>query len=302
LLGSASPATPKIWHHERIDPVDLSPVDALIRQLQSVVDQAMREGSRIGYFASLYTRITIAVRRAIAAGTFDDGAAVVRLDLAFARRYLDAIDRFQRRDSAISPPWAVALGAVDRSDLAIVQQMALAMNAHINFDLGMATFDCFGARELWGARADFERVNTVLESVVTEVEREIAVVSPILRVLGGLSPKLATWLIDFGLVGARELAWRFAATLAGARDDSARGTLIDRHAHDVASLCGAITQDRIRNVSFRLIASIEEKDVRRVIRTFDRGIPPEIGRGPAGSGAGGGTGRRAPGPARPPTQ
>ncbi len=302
MLGSASPATPKIWHHERIDPVDLAPVDALIRQLQSVVDQATREGSRIGYFASLYTRITIAVRRAIAAGTFDDGAAVVRLDLAFARRYLGAIECFQQGAPGITPPWAVALGAVDRSDLSIVQQMALAMNAHINFDLGMAAFDCFGARDLWAARGDFERVNTVLESVVTEVEREIADVSPILRVVGGLSPMFATWLIDFGLVGARELAWRFAATLAGARDETARGTLVDRHAHDVASLCGAITQGRFRNVPFRLIASIEEKDVRRVIRTFDRGLPPEIGRGPGGSAASDGAGHRAPGPARPPTQ
>ena len=176
------------------------------------------------------------------------------------------------------------------------------MNAHINFDLGMAAFDCFGARDLWRAHSDFERVNNVLESVVTEVEREIAQVSPILRIIGGVSPTFATWLVDFGLVGARELAWRFAATLAGARDDVARGTLVDRHAHDVASLCGAITQERIRNVSFRLIASIEEKDVRRVIRTFDRGLPPEIARGSGGGAAGGGRGHPVPGPARPPTQ
>jgi hypothetical protein len=113
------------------------------------------------------------------------------------------------------------------------------------------------------------------------VEREIARVSPLLRIVGGISPALATWLIDFGLVEARELAWRFAATLAGARDQSARDALCDRRAHEIASLCSAIKQDRLRNVSFRLIASVEEKDVRRVIRTFDRGLPPEIARGAA---------------------
>ena len=260
-------------------PIDLAPVDALIARLQSVVDDAKREGSRIGYFASLYTRITIAVRRAIAARAFEDGAAVMQLDLGFARRYLTAIEHFRRSDPAISPPWAVALGAADRRDLSIVQQMALAMNAHINFDLGMAAFECFGAHDLWSRRADFERVNTVLESVVAEVEREIAQVSPLLRIVGGFSPALATWLVDFGLVEARELAWRFAATLAGARDATARGALVERRAHEVASLCSAIKQDRLRNVSFRLIASIEEKDVRRVIRTFDRGLPPEIAHG-----------------------
>jgi hypothetical protein len=142
-------------------------------------------------------------------------------------------------------------------------------------------------------------VNTVLESVVGEVEKEIAQVSPILRIVGGVSPALATWLVDFGLVEARELAWRFAATLAGARDDSARRALVDRRAHEVASLCSAIKQDRLRNVSFRLIAAVEEKDVRRVIRTFDRGLPPEIRSGHGGIS---GPGQRPPGAAGPPAQ
>lgn len=283
-------------------PIDVTPVDALIQQLQSVVDQATHEGSRIGYFASLYTRITIAVRRAIAAGTFDDGAAVVQLDLAFARRYLIALDCYRRGDAEISPPWAVALGATPRRDLSIVQQMALAMNAHINFDLGMAAFEALGAQDLWDAHGDFERVNGVLELVVAEVEKEIAQVSPILRVVGGVSPSLASWLIDFGLVEARELAWQFAATLAGARDDAARAALIDRRAHEVASLCSAIKQDRLRNVSFRLIASVEEKDVRRVIRTFDRGLPPEIAGEHRGIAGAGGLGPRPPGGAGPSAQ
>ena len=274
-------------------------MDALIQQLQSVVDQARHDGSRIGYFASLYTRITIAVRRAIAAGTFDDGAAVVQLDLAFARRYLTALDCYRRGDAAISPPWAVALGATDRRDLSVVQHMALAMNAHINFDLAMAAFEALGAQDLWDAHNDFERVNGVLESVVAEAEREIAQVSPILRVVGGVSPALATWLIDFGLVESRALAWQFATTLAGARDDAARAALVERRAHEVASLCSAIKQDRLRNVSFRLIAAVEEKDVRRVIRTFDHGLPPEIA---GGFGGDGGAGQHPPGGAGPSTQ
>jgi len=283
-------------------PIDVTAVDELIKRLQSVVDQAQHDGSRIGYFASLYTRITIAVRRAITAGAFDDGAAVVQLDLAFARRYLTALDCYRRGDAAISPPWAVALGATDRRDLSIVQHMALALNAHLNFDLGMAAFEALGAHDLWDAHGDFERVNDVLESVVAEVEKEIALVSPILRVVGGLSPALATWLIDFGLVEARALAWQFAGTLAGARNDAARAALVDRRAHEVASLCSAIKQDRLRNVSFRLIAAVEEKDVRRVIRTFDRGLPPEIARGHGGIDGASGAGQRAPGGAGPSAQ
>lgn len=259
-----------------MNPIDVGPLDNLIGQLQSVVEQAARDGSRIGYFGALYTRITLAVRQAIVAGSFDDGVAVARLDVVFASRYLAALEQHRRRDAAISPPWAVAYGAVDRTDLSIVQQIALSVNAHINFDLGLSTFDCFGASKLAAARADFDRVNDVLASVVAEVMSEIGQVSPILRVVSRFSGPLATWLVDLGLIEARAFAWHFATTLAGC-EASARPALIDRKAHEVASICGAITQERIRNAAFALIVAAEVKDVPRVIRTLDRGLPPAPG-------------------------
>jgi hypothetical protein len=253
------------------NPPDVSALDSLIGELQSLVDRTIDEGSRIGYFASLYTRITIAVRQAILAGAFADGAAVARLDAAFARRYLTAVTQHQQVDSRISLPWGVAMRVIDRGNLSIVQHMALAINAHINFDLGLATFECCGAQTLAAMKGDFVKVNEVLASVVAEVENEIALVSPIVRLIERFGSAITTRIIDFGLFQARAFAWRFAQMLADA-DATARPRLIDQKAEEVALICGAITQDRLRNGGFALVAAVEVKDVRRVIRTFDHGL------------------------------
>jgi Family of unknown function (DUF5995) len=265
-----------------MSPIDLGPIDAIIDQLQAVVAEAERDGSRVGYFAALYTRITVAVRRAIDAGRFDDGAAVVRMDVAFARRYLVAREQYRRHDAAISPPWAVAFGATERSGLSIVQHLVLGVNAHISFDLGLATFECFGAQALETARPDFERVNEVLATEVAEVMKEIGKVSPILGFFERLNGSLSTWLIDFALLEARAFAWNFAEMLAGA-EDAARPGIIDRKGHEVASICSAIIGGPIRGAAFALIAALEVRDVSRAIRILDRGLALGSPGGPGGT-------------------
>jgi hypothetical protein len=260
-----------------MSPPDVTEIDALLRELQALIGRALDEGSRVGYFGCLYARVTVAIRQAILAGVFVDGAAVARLDLAFARRYLTAVRQHRDRDAAISRPWAIALDATRRADLSVVQHLALAINAHVNFDLSVATFECLGAADLVRARADFTKVNDILASVIGELEREIAQVSPVLRFLERISGALATWVIDFGLAEARTFAWRFAESLA-ATPPALRPELMKDKAREVAFLCGAITQDPLRNGAFAIIAAAEIKDVRRVIRALDRGLlPPEPG-------------------------
>lgn len=274
-----------------MSPPDIAPIDTLLRELQALIERALNEGSRVGYFGCLYARVTVALRQAILAGVFADGEAVARLDVAFARRYLTAVDQHRAGDTAISRPWAIALDATRRTDLSVVQHLALAINAHVNFDLSVATFECFGAADLPSARADFTKVNDILESVVAELEREIARVSPVLRFLERISGALATKVIDFGLAEARAFAWRFAETLAATPPALRPGLMRDKSL-EVAFLCGAITQDPLRNGAFALIAAAEVKDVRRVIRALDHGLqPPGPGATPSAPGGGRRSGR-----------
>jgi hypothetical protein len=252
---------------------DVTAVETVIQELQAVVDRAIDEGSRIGYFASLYTRITGAVRRAILAGEFNDPEAVVRLDVAFARRYLTAIEQLRSGDARISASWAEVFRLVARANLTIVQQLTLAMNAHINFDLGLATFETFAAQDMARARADYLKVNDVLATVVAEVEDEIGQLSPVLRIADRISGSLVAKVIDFGLIKSRGFAWEFAQLLAVVAP-AARPALIDQKAREVALICRALRQKPMRNIALAIVAAFEVKDVRRVIRTLDHGLAP----------------------------
>ncbi len=68
-------------------------IDDVIRRLDQIVINAITEPSRLGYFAALYNRVTMAVRDGIRAGAFDDNVRMARLDVVFANRYIDAYER-----------------------------------------------------------------------------------------------------------------------------------------------------------------------------------------------------------------
>src|SRR5882672_6594392 len=79
----------------------------IIAQLGDVIDRSLSERSRLGFFAALYRKVTIKVKEGIAAGRFDDGPRMERLDVTFANRYLEALARF-RRGEAPTPCWALS--------------------------------------------------------------------------------------------------------------------------------------------------------------------------------------------------
>src|SRR5882757_6338435 len=64
----------------------------VIEAISSIIDWSITASSRLGYFAALYKRITIAVGDAIDEGAFHDGPLMERFDVAFASRYFDALN------------------------------------------------------------------------------------------------------------------------------------------------------------------------------------------------------------------
>ena len=55
-------------------------LDEVVDAIQSVIDWSIGAASRLGYFAALYKRITLAVGVAVAERHFEDGARLERLD------------------------------------------------------------------------------------------------------------------------------------------------------------------------------------------------------------------------------
>ena len=112
-------------------------IDQVIAQLGDVIDRSLRERSRLGFFAALYRKVTIKVKEGIAAGRFDDGPRMERLDVTFANRYLEALARF-RNGQPPTPCWLLSFETAATWAPIILQHLLLGMNAHINFDLGIA--------------------------------------------------------------------------------------------------------------------------------------------------------------------
>lgn len=189
-------------------------IDGVIAQLSDIVESSkVAAGSRIGYFPALYRKMTIEVKRGIEAGSFGDGPRMERLDVIFARRYLDAFDAY-RNGGETSRCWAFAFDNAGEWWPIVLQHLLLGINAHINLDLGIAAAHTVPAAQLPDLRGDFDRINEVLASLVGGVEQKLGQIWPVLRLLSPHLGRLDDAIINFSMEKARDQAWAVANRLA----------------------------------------------------------------------------------------
>ncbi len=188
-------------------------IDQVLQALDAIIAQASREQSRLGYFASLYRRVTQAVQDGVAQGRFQNAALMETLDVVFASRYLDALDQFHA-GARPTLSWRVAFAAASDSGPLVLQQLLVGMNAHINLDLGIAAAEVAPGAQILTLRADFFQINQVLAEQVSAVEEELGQISPMLSLLENLDLRTATQIINFNIDAARDAAWAFALRMA----------------------------------------------------------------------------------------
>ncbi|MCD4527003.1 DUF5995 family protein [Nocardioides sp. cx-173] len=188
-------------------------IDDVILRLEAIIKDAEARDDRIGYFAALYNRVTIAVREGVRAGEFDDGPRMERLDVAFANRFLDAYDAW-RAGQLPSRAWLKAFEVASSSRPVVLQHLLVGMNAHIALDLGVAAAQTCPGADLPALKDDFGRINDVLAGLTPVVEAELGEDSPEFALLTHIMPAREQRIFGFGMDRARELAWGFACTLA----------------------------------------------------------------------------------------
>ncbi len=188
-------------------------IDEVIAQLDEIVARSRRENSRLGFFAALYRQVTIKVKNGIASGRFEDGTRMERLDVIFANRYIEALQRFRSGEPA-SKSWQVAFEAATSWRLLILQHLLLGINAHINLDLGAAAAQTCPGEKLPALKRDFDEINVILSDLLDKVQQEIAVASPSLGLLDRIAGRTDEIVFNFSLKRARTAAWKFAEQLA----------------------------------------------------------------------------------------
>ncbi|HEX2189517.1 MAG TPA: DUF5995 family protein [Longimicrobiaceae bacterium] len=258
-------------------------IDEVIARLEAIVEDSIARADRLGYFAALYLRVTLAVRDGIAEGRFDDGERMERLDVAFAGRYLAAYDLY-RAGELPSRAWLRAFEAAADPHPIVLQHLLAGMNAHINLDLGVAAARVCPGAELAPLRGDFDRINDVLASLTPLVEQEVDGLSPDVAALSGLAPKLELRMVGFAMDDARTAAWRFAQELAPL-DPRGQVPRMARRDGEVALLADAVLHD---GLVVRAIRARESGDVARNVEALARGelratVPPLPPAPPAGA-------------------
>jgi hypothetical protein len=181
----------------------------VIDRLTEITSWARRTDSRLGFFAALYRTVTIEVQRGISEGRFDNPERMERLDVLFARRYLDAFDSYQA-GRPVPRSWRVAFEAATRWRPIILQHLLLGMNAHINLDLGIAAATVAPREALPSLQHDFDQINAILTGLIAAVEAEIGAVSPWIHLFSTVGGDADNALAGFNMTVARRVAWDVA--------------------------------------------------------------------------------------------
>lgn len=236
-------------------------IDDVIARLDALVSESLRDGLKIGYFAALYLRVTLAVKRAIIAGdVFRDNARMEELDVVFANRFLRAWEK-RRAGEAPSAPWQAAFAALEREELLVVQHLLLGMNAHINLDLGVAAAEVMRRRgqPIHELRADFVMINEVLARLTRIVQVQLGELSTAFGVLERVGPELQAKLAGVVMSGARDEAWDLAVELMDCPDVPTWRDTVRRRAKNAALIADKVIDPSLVERMLRPIVSDERK-------------------------------------------
>lgn len=238
----------------------INTIEEVLVELQRIIDYCKMNNNPCGYFAVLYYQVTKRVRLGIQQHEFDNNELMEKLDVVFAKRYIDAFWAYTQ-GQPLSACWRIAFDAGKNSSLIVLQHMIAGINAHINLDLGIAASDTMGNEPLEGIRNLFFQMNHVLADMVDEQKAKMANISSMFKWLMPLANKLDEKLVQFSITIARDGAWEFAKQYHGSAQ---RSNLVDMRDNNVSLLGTTLIKP-----GFRLTCLI------KTIRFFETGSVAE---------------------------
>jgi hypothetical protein len=239
-------------------------IDEVLSQLGKIIAESQAAGDRVGFFASLYQKVTSAVKTGIANGDFQDGPRMARLDVLFANRYLTALDQW-RNNEPLTKSWKVALDATRSSSVLILEHLLLGINAHINLDLGIAAVETIQNQQIQSIHQDFDAINTIIGSLTYQVIHDIDQMSPLLSLIGLHANNTDSFLVQFSIGNARDGAWCFAEELSQLTGDAYEKCIAGRDG-DVSTLANDLAKPKgFIRFTLGIIHLFEWKNPKRII-------------------------------------
>ena len=243
----------------------ITTIDGVIEQLDEIIEWSVTNKSRIGYFATLYRRMTVAVKQSITDSEFQDGKRMEHLDVLFACRYFEAWEAYVNKQLC-SNSWQSAFDASENSTLIVLQHLLLGINTHINLDLCIAAARCSPGNSIYSLQTDFEKINEIIETETQRVQDILCNIWPPLKLLERISNNQEKAVLNFSIVTARKCSWANAIVLANLDDDSLKNNHISEIDHMVVELNKQIISPGIwMEFLLKPVRMMEEPDVDKLI-------------------------------------
>ncbi|MGY6520384.1 MAG: DUF5995 family protein [Mongoliitalea sp.] len=245
----------------------MTTIEEIIKRLDEIILFCKQQQSRIGYFAVLYRQVTVRIKNGIDRQEFEDNPRMEKLDVIFAKRFIDAFDQFMSGQQP-TESWRICFEAAKQRNLTVMQHLLLGMNAHINLDLGIAAAETMNYQNLSLIEADFNYINVVLGELVDDTKTQISRFSPLFKLLIPLAKGKDEILANFSIKVARKGAWKFANEYADSID---KVVSIQNRDVIIAKLANGMVRPG-KKISFvmRLISLTEWKSVPSIIQDLEQ--------------------------------
>jgi hypothetical protein len=236
----------------------------VISQLDDIIEWSISNKSRIGYFATLYRRMTVAVQQGIINNIFQDGKRMEQLDVDFANRFFFAWNAYSNKQPC-SSAWTLAFDACDNSGLIVLQHLILGINTHINLDLCIASSECCPGDKIYDLESDFNKINEVIATQSQLVQDTLCKIWFPLKVLNDIGNKQEKAVLNFSIETARSCSWANAIVLAhiDGQMKNQQISIIDNTVVDLGKKI--INPGFWMNLILKPVLLMESKDVSKII-------------------------------------
>lgn len=247
--------------------LNITDINGVLLELDKIIAQCEKEGSRQGYFAVLYRQMTEAVHKGISDQIFENGSRMEKLDVIFAKRYINAWYCY-RNASPCSLSWRTAFDACEKNNLTVVQHLVLGINTHINLDLSIAAAETAPGQDIFGMRTDYDRINDIIANAANSLQIKLEKIWWPMKLLVRISNNRHKAVINFSILKARQTAWASAAAMA-LTEGPAEKNYISGLDNTVVAVANGIINPGIWAASLlKIVRWSEERDVRKIISLF----------------------------------
>jgi hypothetical protein len=195
--------------------------DILLKKMAKESSDWKKKGDQRHIFLQCYTMMSQNMFCAIEERHFSDPLWVSTLLVRFSDYYFEALDLYQSNHPKVPLVWKQAHDAAKKPDTHVLQNLLLGVNAHINYDLPLALYDCMEHEWLNSPlnkkrirKHDHDLVNQVISSSIDEVQDSIIKpMSPSLAALDLLMGRMDEWMLSKMIISWRTGVWKVSQLL-----------------------------------------------------------------------------------------